>query len=91
MNVRDIFARQIDRPINGVIRADQDDAETLISRNGEDFFFLTNEERDVSRDIKNVDLNAGDTSRLMGELIFSEVLKDQYKHTYSVNGKTFNL
>ena len=67
------------------------EAETLISRNGEDFFFLTNEERDVSRDIKNVDLNAGDTSKLLGELIFSEVLRDQNKHVYSVNSKAFNI
>ena len=67
------------------------EAETLISRNGEDFFFLTNEERDVSRDIKNVDLNAGDTSKLLGELIFSEVLRDQNKHVYSVNGKAFSI
>lgn len=67
------------------------ESETLISRNGEDFFFLTNEERDVSREIKNVDLNAGDSSKLLGELIFSEVLKDNYKHTYSANNKVFNL
>ena len=29
MNIRDIFAKQIDRPINGVIKADQSDSETV--------------------------------------------------------------
>lgn len=67
------------------------EAETLISRNGEDYFFLTNEERDVSREIKNVDLNAGDSSKLLGDLVFGEVLKDQSKHVYSANGKDFYL
>ena len=65
--------------------------ETLISRNGENFFFLTNEERDISREIKSVDLNPGDTSKQLGELIFAEVLKDQRKHRYSGNNKDFDL
>ena len=31
--------------------------ETLISRNGDIYFFLTNEERDINREIKTVDLS----------------------------------
>jgi hypothetical protein len=63
--------------------------ETLISRNGENYFFLTNEERDISREIKSVELASGDDTRLLGELIFSEVLRDQRKHRYSVNKMDF--
>jgi hypothetical protein len=44
--------------------------ETLIGRNGEDFFFLTNEERDISREIKDVDLSTAEEAKLLGELIF---------------------
>src|SRR4029450_6674617 len=33
--------------------------ETLISRSGDHYFFLTNEERDIGREIKNVDLGSG--------------------------------
>ena len=37
--------------------------ETLISRNGEDYFFLTNEERDITREIKDVELGGGEEVR----------------------------
>ena len=40
--------------------------ETLIGRSGENYFFLTNEEQDVSREIKNVELDFGAESRLLG-------------------------
>lgn len=63
--------------------------ETLISRNGEDYFFLTNEERDISREIKNVDLVGSEDSRLLGLLVFEEVLKDQKKHRYARNKMDF--
>jgi Peptidase family M48 len=33
--------------------------ETLISRSGENYFFLTNEERDINKEIKQVDLSNG--------------------------------
>ena len=48
--------------------------ETLISRNGDVYFFLTNEERDTGREIKNVRLSSGDEAKLLGELIYDDVL-----------------
>ena len=50
--------------------------ETLISRNGDLYSFLTNEERDINREIKNINLTDGEDSRKLGELIFSDILKD---------------
>jgi hypothetical protein len=63
--------------------------ETLISRSGDNYFFLTNEERDISREIKSVDLSSGEEAKLLGELIFDDVLKGNRKHRYAVNGKDF--
>ncbi|MDA1277766.1 MAG: BREX system P-loop protein BrxC [Verrucomicrobia bacterium] len=63
--------------------------ETLISRSGDNYFFLTNEERDINREIKSVDLSSGEEAKLLGELIFDEVLKGNRKHRYAVNGKDF--
>lgn len=63
--------------------------ETLISRSGENYFFLTNEERDINREIKSVDLSSGEEAKLLGELIFADVLKDNRKHRFAVNGKDF--
>jgi len=63
--------------------------ETLINRSGENYFFLTNEERDVNREVKNVDISGPEEARLLGELIFDDVLKGQRKHRYSRNNMDF--
>ncbi len=63
--------------------------ETLISRTGDVYLFLTNEERDINREIKNVPINSGDDAKLLGELIFNDVLKEQRKYRYPVNKMDF--
>lgn len=72
----------------GLIRLEK---ETLISRSGDNYFFLTDEERDVSREIKSVDLHGNEEAKLMGELIFEDVFKGQRKHRFSVNKMDFSL
>ena len=67
------------------------EGQTLISRNGDDFAFLTNEERDLSREIKGTELDPGAEAKFLGTLIFDHVLKEQRKHRYSVNGKDFTF
>ncbi|EFK05749.1 conserved hypothetical protein, partial [delta proteobacterium NaphS2] len=63
--------------------------ETLINRSGENYFFLTNEERDVNREVKNVDISSAEEAKVLGELIFEDVLKGQHKHRYSRNKMDF--
>jgi hypothetical protein len=63
--------------------------ETLISRSGDNYFFLTNEERDISREIKTVDLDSGKEAELLGELIFEDVLRGQRKYRYMANKMDF--
>jgi hypothetical protein len=53
--------------------------QNLVSRNGDLWFFLTNEERDVSQEIKSVDISSAEISRLVSELVFDEVLRGQTK------------
>lgn len=65
--------------------------ETLISRSGDIYFFLTNEERDINREIKSVDLSGGEDNKLIGELIFNDVLKEQRKYRYPVNKMDFTF
>ncbi len=65
--------------------------QTLISRSGDNYFFLTNEERDVNREIKNVELTSGEEAKLLGEIIFDDVLRGQRKHRYSVNKMDFTF
>jgi hypothetical protein len=65
--------------------------ETLISRSGDFYFFLTNEERDINREIKSVDLSSGDEAKLLGELIYNDKLKEQRKYRYPVNKMDFTF
>ncbi|AEA60097.1 BREX system P-loop protein BrxC [Burkholderia gladioli] len=53
--------------------------QNLVSRNGELWFFLTNEERDVSQEVKSVSISEGEISRLVAELVFDEILGGQTK------------
>jgi hypothetical protein len=57
--------------------------ETLISRNGDLYFFLTNEEREVSREIKNTQIPASAEVELLGDIIFDDILKSRTKHRYA--------
>ncbi|KPA14790.1 DNA repair ATPase [Candidatus Magnetomorum sp. HK-1] len=56
--------------------------QNLISRNGDLYFFLTNEEREVSREIKSVEILSSDEVVLLGDIIFENVLKKKTKHRY---------
>ncbi len=65
--------------------------DTLISRNGDLYFFLTNEERDINKEIKEQDYSQTDLHRLLGEVIFEDVLKDLRRYRFAGNGKDFDL
>ena len=65
--------------------------DTLISRNGDLYFFLTNEERDINQEIKAQDYSQTDLHKLLGEVIFEDVLKDLRRYRFAGNGKDFDL
>jgi len=56
--------------------------QNLINRNGDLYFFLTNEEREVSREIKNVDILSSAEVELLGDIIFEDILNKKTKHRY---------
>jgi len=56
--------------------------ENLISRNGDLFFFLTNEEREVSREIKSVEISSHAETDLLASMVFEDILKNKSKHRY---------
>ena len=58
---------------------DRLEQQRLVNRNGELWFFLTNEERDVAREIGHVEVSAAEKSRLLAELVFDEILSGQTK------------
>ena len=66
------------------------EGETLIARNGDLYFFLTNEERDIGREIKNHPIPSGAEERELGKLLFEDILRDVRKHTYSLTSRDFD-
>ena len=67
------------------------EGETLVARNGDIYLFLTNEERDIGREIKNVPVPSGAEARELGKLLFEDILGDVRKHTYRLTGRDFNF
>ena len=65
--------------------------ETLITSNGDLYFFLTNEERDVSREIKTVDIGTSEQTKQLAELIFEEVYKGDNKFRYPLNKRDYGF
>ena len=65
--------------------------ETLVSRTGDSYFFLTSEERDISREIKNVELSSAEEAKLLGDIVFDDVLKGQRKHRFRANKMDFSF
>lgn len=59
--------------------------ESLITRNGDEFIFLTNEERDITRQIKATEIAASDENKELANLIFKDLLKDKNKYRYQIN------
>lgn len=70
---------------------DRLEAQTLIARTGDLYTFLTNEERDIGREIKNQSIPSGAEERELGKLIFEDILNDARKHTYSVTNRDFQF
>ena len=70
-----------------LIRLERD---TLISRNGDLYFFLTNEEQDINKEIKAQDYSQTDLHRVFNDVIFGDVLKDP-RYRYPINGKDFDV
>lgn len=61
----------------------------LVNRNGDLYFFLTNEEREVSREIEKIDVSSAEEIGLLGNIIFDDILKGNTKHRYTPYRKDY--
>ena len=61
--------------------------DSLVSRSGDLYYFLTNEERDINQEIKKEIVSSSEEAKVLGEIIFNDVLKEQKKHRYSATKK----
>ncbi len=65
--------------------------QNLINRNDDLYFFLTNEEQDVLREIKRIDILSSAKIELLGEIIFDDVLKKKNKHRYAAYKRDYQF
>lgn len=61
----------------------------LVNRNGDLYFFLTNEEREVSKEIDKIDITSAEETSLLGDIIFDDILKGSTKHRYTPYRKDY--
>jgi hypothetical protein len=70
-----------------------------IQKDGDLYFFLTNEEQDVNREIRGIKINFDDKLRMLSDTVFTNIFGDdsiiindtgnRYKFTKKVNDRTF--
>ena len=66
--------------------------QVYIQRNGDEYEFLTDEEKDIEQEIKGTDVDMQEVSEQLSKLIFDEVLKskkirfEDTKHDYAFRG-----
>lgn len=65
--------------------------ESLVTRNGEEFLFLTNEERDITRQIKATEITSSDENKLLADMIYRDHLRDRNKYRYPLNKTDYSI
>jgi hypothetical protein len=65
--------------------------ETLITRSGDNYFFLTDAERDINREIKQIDLSSNEEAKVLGDILFDDILKGVKKYRYPANKRDFDF
>ncbi|NMM63712.1 BREX system P-loop protein BrxC [Clostridium sp. P21] len=76
--------KKVQESLNRLIR------ETLVQKNGDEYIFLTNDEQDVNKEIKNMPVDSGEVVQKIGEIIFDDIYGDP-KFSYSKKYQfTFN-
>ncbi len=62
--------------------------QTYIQRNGDEYEFLTDDEKDVEQEIKNTEVELNDVAEELSKVIFDQVLKTR-KIRYDDNGQDY--
>lgn len=61
----------------------------LIARQGDEYIFLTNEEKEIEAEIQHTDIEASDETNELSNIIFDEVLRRNSAYRYPVNNQDF--
>lgn len=65
--------------------------QTYVQRTGDTYSYLTNEEQDIEKEIKNVEVDGSEISDRLFQLLHLHVMKQQTKFRYSKTNQDFPL
>jgi hypothetical protein len=63
----------------------------LIARQGDEYIFLTNEEKEIENEIKNTEIELSDETAELGNIIFDEILRRTNSYRYPDNKQDFAI
>ncbi len=63
----------------------------LIARNGDEYVFLTNEEKEIENEILHTDIEPSELTHKLSNLIFEGLLARQTSYRYPVNKQDFSI
>lgn len=63
----------------------------LIARQGDEYIFLTNEEKEIENEIRETDIELSDETKKVSELIFDDVLRRDNIYRYPENKQDFPI
>ncbi|MRI34253.1 BREX system P-loop protein BrxC [Endozoicomonas sp. OPT23] len=79
------LGKQIEESLNRLER------QLLIARNGDEYIFLTNEEKEIENEIRHTDVESAEQTRKLSELIFDQVLQRKNQYRYPENKQDFKV
>jgi len=65
--------------------------ELLIARNGDEYLFLTNEEKEIENEIRHTDIEPSEITNKLSDIVFTQILKNQTSYRYPVNKQDFRI
>ena len=77
--------KQIEESLNRLER------QLLIARNGDEFIFLTNEEKEIENEIQHTDVEPSELTHKLSNIIFESLLSRQTVYRYPVNKQDFRI
>ncbi|MCV5681929.1 hypothetical protein OFN25_29725, partial [Escherichia coli] len=75
--------KQIEESLNRLER------QLLIARNGDEFIFLTNEEKEIENEIRHTDVEMSEVSNKLSAIVFDGILKGNRAYRYPINKQDF--
>ncbi|EIJ36722.1 BREX system P-loop protein BrxC [Thiothrix nivea] len=77
--------RQIEESLNRLER------QLLIARNGDEFIFLTNEEKEIENEIRHTEIESSEQTHKLSQIVFDTLLQRQTAYRYPVNKQDFRV